>query len=73
MLQHTDEGLTADLQSTLEELRHEARMMSRVCNHDNVVQFVGVVVEPRPAVVTKFMRCGSLEDVLVKSGARNRR
>jgi hypothetical protein len=26
----------------LKELHHEALMMSRVCNHDNVIKFVGV-------------------------------
>lgn len=57
---------TAGLTATQMELRHEAEMMRRVCNHDSIVQFVGVLLRPRPAVVTKFMRSGSLEELLVR-------
>jgi hypothetical protein len=48
-------------------------MMSRVCNHDHVVQFIGVIMPPHSAVVTKFMACGSVEDLLVRQGPRYRR
>jgi serine/threonine protein kinase len=48
-------------------------MMARVCNHDNVVQFIGVILPPLPSVVTRFMARGSVEDVMVKPGPRNTR
>jgi len=50
------------------ELRHEASTMARVCNHAFVIQFVGIVLEPLPSVVTVFCGYGSVEDLLVKSG-----
>ncbi|GBG25760.1 Protein kinase, putative [Hondaea fermentalgiana] len=50
------------------DLKHEAAMMSRVSNHENIVPFVGVLLTPRPCVVTKLMRGGSVEDMLVVPG-----
>ena len=50
-----------------EFLRHEAKLMARVCNHDHVIQFVGIVVNPCPCVVTIFCPQGSVEDLLVTS------
>ncbi|CAM9181388.1 unnamed protein product [Ectocarpus sp. 12 AP-2014] len=50
-----------------EEMRHEARMLAKVCNHNCVVQFVGVLLRPVPSVVTMFMENGSVEDMLVSS------
>lgn len=47
-----------------------ASVMERVCHHDNVVQFVGVLLEPKRSVVTRFMPRGSVQDVLVQRGAR---
>jgi serine/threonine protein kinase len=47
--------------------------MARVCNHANVIDFVGVVLDPRPALVTRFMVMGSVEDMLVRPGPRRRR
>lgn len=38
-----------------------------VCNHNCVVQFVGVLLRPVPSVVTMFMENGSVEDMLVSS------
>lgn len=38
-----------------------------VCNHNCVVQFVGVLFRPTPSVVTMFMENGSVEDMLVSS------
>jgi len=55
------------------DLKHEAGMMSRVSNHENIVPFIGVLLAPRACVVTKLMRQGSLEDLLVNYGALNRR
>lgn len=46
-------------------------MMARVCNHDNVVQFIGIVLPPTPAVITRYMANGSVEDVLIRPGRRN--
>ena len=64
----------ADLRLTLHELSHEAHVMARVCSHDHIVHFIGVLVKPRPAIVTAFMELGSLEDVLVvPSSGRYRR
>ena len=54
----------------LRELHHEALMMSRVCNHDNVIKFVGVT---KSAVVTSFMAYGSVEDLVIRPGPRNLR
>jgi serine/threonine protein kinase len=53
-----------------EFLRHEAKLMARVCNHDHVIQFVGIVVQPCPCVVTIFCAGGSVEDLLVTSEYR---
>mmetsp|Transcript_9267 Transcript_9267/g.15058 ORF Transcript_9267/g.15058 Transcript_9267/m.15058 type:complete len:1056 (+) Transcript_9267:508-3675(+) len=50
------------------DLNHEAAMMSRVSNHENIVPFVGVLLTPKPCVVTKLMRRGSVEDLLVVPG-----
>jgi len=50
------------------DLKHEAAMMSRVSHHENIVPFVGVLLTPRPCVVTKLMRRGSVEDMLVVPG-----
>jgi len=50
------------------DLKHEAAMMSRVSNHENIVPFIGVLLTPRPCVVTKLMRRGSVEDLLVVPG-----
>jgi serine/threonine-protein kinase CTR1 len=47
--------------------------MSRVCNHENILPFVGVMVRPQPAVVTKFMMNGNVEDLLVRESPRNAR
>ena len=48
-----------------EFLRHEAKLMARVCNHDHVIQFVGIIVHPHPCVVTVFCAGGTVEDLLV--------
>mmetsp|Transcript_4140 Transcript_4140/g.8971 ORF Transcript_4140/g.8971 Transcript_4140/m.8971 type:complete len:1085 (-) Transcript_4140:482-3736(-) len=64
-------GLTRCVSSSSSEewdLKHEAAMMSRVSNHENIVPFVGVLLTPRPCVVTKLMRGGSVEDMLVVPG-----
>jgi len=55
------------------DLRHEASMMARVSHHENIVQFIGVLLTPRPCVVTKLMRGGSVEDMLVVPGPLNKR
>lgn len=55
------------------ELKHEAAVMARVCNHDHVVQFVGVITSPVPAIVTRFMSGGSLDHLMLKSHRHNRR
>jgi serine/threonine protein kinase len=52
--------------SCLKELQHESQTMSRVCNHAFIIQFIGVVLEPLPCVVTAFYANGSVEDLLVK-------
>lgn len=39
--------------------------MYAVCNHNCVVQFVGVLFRPTPSVVTMFMENGSVEGLLV--------
>jgi serine/threonine protein kinase len=57
--------------SDAEFLRHEAKLMARVCNHDHVIQFVGIVVHPSPCVVTIFCSKGSVEDLLVTSEDRH--
>eukprot|EP00752_Nemacystus_decipiens_P001312 g1302.t1 len=58
-----------DLMDGQEEMRHEARMLAKVCNHNCVVQFVGVLFRPTPSVVTMFMENGSVEDMLVSSNS----
>jgi serine/threonine protein kinase len=63
----------SDLESTLQELSHEAHVMARVCSHDHIVHFIGVLLKPKAAIVTAFMELGSLEDVLVHPGLRHRR
>eukprot|EP00753_Platysulcus_tardus_P014677 PLAT4429.2.p1 GENE.PLAT4429.2~~PLAT4429.2.p1 ORF type:complete len:472 (-),score=163.15 PLAT4429.2:104-1519(-) len=56
------------------EVEHEAALMSRVCNHDHVVNFVGVsTTAERLSIVTKFMSRMSCDDVLVKPGPGNMR
>jgi len=59
----------ADLKVTLQDLSHEAHVMARVCSHDHIVHFIGVLIKPMPAIVTAFMELGSLEDVLVVPGS----
>jgi hypothetical protein len=53
------------------DLKREALLMSRVCNHDNVVPLIGIVIAPVMAVVMKYMSGGSVEDLLVVPGPRN--
>jgi len=50
-----------------EEIRHEAKVLSRVCNHSCVVQFVGICLSPTPAVITRYMPRGSVDNFLVKN------
>eukprot|EP00752_Nemacystus_decipiens_P002890 g2689.t1 len=57
------------LMDSQEEMRQEARMLAKVCNHNCVVQFVGVLFQPTPSVVTMFMENGSVEDMLVSSNS----
>ena len=44
--------------------------MSRVCNHDHVVPFRGVILGPHPSVVTTLM-VGSVEELAVLTGVRS--
>jgi serine/threonine protein kinase/ankyrin repeat protein len=53
------------------DLKREAITMARVCNHDNVVPLVGMVLEPVPSVIMTFMPGGSVEDLLVLPGPRS--
>jgi hypothetical protein len=50
------------------ELRHEAAMLARVCHHESVVEFVGIVPE-KLAVVMKFMKNGSLQSLIYAKNA----
>ncbi len=54
-------------------VQHECLMMSRVCNHEHIVKFVGVVLPPHSSVVTTFMARGSVEDCLIRPGPKNSR
>jgi hypothetical protein len=45
-------------------------MMQRVARHENVIQFVGIVMPPNSAVVTRLMQA-SVEDLLVRPGPKN--
>jgi serine/threonine protein kinase len=49
------------------ELLHEAETMARVCNHSFVIQFIGIVLDPVPCVVTLFCQNGSVENLILKS------
>lgn len=49
----------------LNELKREATTMARVCNHAHIIQFVGIVLAPKPCVVTVFCSNGSVETMLV--------
>ncbi|CAM9154846.1 unnamed protein product [Pylaiella littoralis] len=60
-------GVVDDFTDGQEDMRHEARMLAKVCNHNCVVQFVGVLLRPVPSVVTMFMENGSVEDMLVST------
>lgn len=51
--------------STLAYLNRVFFPPNLVCNHNCVVQFVGVLFRPTPSVVTMFMENGSVEDMLV--------
>lgn len=69
----TRTGRTNSEHELLQEMLHEARVMSRVCHHDHVVEFVGVVLGADPVVVTKYCAQGNLASILVGSGAREPR
>jgi hypothetical protein len=60
---HEDELLRtqeAAMEAQATELRHEAAMLARVCHHEFVVEFVGIVPD-KLAVVMRFMPNGSLQ------------
>lgn len=53
----------------VKELLHEAETMARVCNHSFVIQFIGIVLDPVPCVVTLFCENGSVENLIFKTPA----
>jgi len=50
----------------VEDLQREGELLARVCNHSCVLQFVGITISPL-AVVTKYMKHGNVERLLVRS------
>ena len=71
---HSDEngeplgsGRHALSSSQAKEMLQEAETMARVCNHSFVIQFIGVVLDPVPSVVTLFCDNGSVENLILKN------
>jgi serine/threonine protein kinase len=62
--------LDAQAAEAAADLQREAEVMAQVSNHSHVVAFRGILIQPTLAVVTEFMPLGSVEELLVRPGAR---
>jgi len=61
----TSAHLSEEEEAYVKDLYREARVLSGVCHHENILPFIGVVLSPHHAIVTQFMDNGSVEDFLI--------